>query len=99
MTEQLSQPDYVRAWAIAHNREAHTKDGLHYHMRGGVGERVPDLDSGDYFKAVVLAAESVCIHKSTGTRTFYEAWWNHTMGEGPDPVSALIAAVLAGGEK
>ena len=104
-----SQPDWVRAWAIVHGCEVSehpiydlagaAKLTWYYQTgdnRSARWEYVPDRDSGDYFKAMVLAAESVCVHKVTGNVPYkYEAWWNITLGSGPDPVGALIAAVLA----
>ena len=114
MTEP-SQPDWVRAWAIALECEVYLMyDRWYYKAKDGFSLFVPDCDSGNYFKAMVLAVLN-------GSKTLYFApnWpmkgtyevligdYRETkpdqevVGHGPDQVSALIAAISAskGGEK
>ena len=114
MTEQ-QPPEHVQAWQIALGCEVDNRGGVYWGFRTGtVWRSVPDRDSGDYFKAMVLAVLN-------GSKTLYFApnWpmkgtyevligdYRETkpdqevVGHGPDQVSALIAAISAskGGEK
>ena len=96
MTTEQQPPDWVRAWAIALNVEVNrdTREWT-YFQPGEYWVPIPDRDSGDYFKAVVLAVTAMSISKFGD---YLVRWVKLELaGEGsdPDPVSALIAAVLA----
>ena len=92
-------PDHVRAWAIALSVNIRYCDNSwQYRATDAIAwwEDVPDCDSGDYFKVMVLAAEHMRIEKLPHG---YSAHWDKGdlcgQDEGADQISALIAAVLA----
>ena len=111
-------PDFVRAWQIAHETEVFygrstPSSGYEPYRpqwegwldKAGDGPPfpIPPRDSGDYFKAMVLA---VLKPPQGGIRLYHEMTgklWvdinNRGWYDARDPVSALIAAVLAGGGK
>ena len=113
MTEPSQPPDWVRAWAIAHGCEISKQEppadafravGYCYQVGDDWSthwEPIPSRDSGDYFMRLVMAAKDVSFeHLDNGTvEVAYQRWHTQraTLGEDPDPVSALIAAVNAAG--
>ena len=99
MTDQ-QPPDWVQAWQVALGCEVFGPPGLWMYrpVQPGPVRLIPNRDSGDFFKAMVLAAKHVRFRQfDDGSHGV--SWWNSEdnvgNGTGPDQVSALIAAVLA----
>lgn len=101
--EPSQPPEHVQAWQVALGCEVNLIAGVwEYQYQALCWRPVPDRGSGYYFKAMVLA---VTAKDALHIQRVPPGWYIVTIigtrpkGEGPDQVSALIAAVLAGGGK
>ena len=100
MTDQ-QPPDWVQAWQVALGCEVFGPPGLWMYrpVQPGPVRLIPNRDSAEYAWSLVTAADYVSITKGNyGGGNKYAVSWKKGMAwteKGPDPVSALIAAVLA----
>lgn len=101
-TEPSQPPDWVQAWQIALGCEVLGPPGLWMYrpVQPGPVKRVPNRDSPEYAWGLVLAlTRSGYVQIGTDWAVVINKTGAYPQKGHPDPVSALIAAVLAGGGK